>query len=120
MPEENTATTSEATTPDEGQVAEAAEDTKVPEGQDQSQASPEGPTAPEEGQAAGQKKWGKFNSPEEAVKGYEELESKLGNWSEVQAKAEAYDKLTPVLESPSFKGQINVPEVKDPYADMTP
>jgi len=115
MPEEDTATTSEASTPDEGQVEEAANTSdEVTEGQEV-QDSPEETTAPEEeakeakieDKAEGD--LGKFKSVEDLQKSYGELESKLGDYDTVKEKAEKYD-----------ASQLETPPTPEPEPEEIP
>lgn len=64
--------------------------------------------------------WSKEEAAEQAAKMAVNLESKLGNYKEVEAKAALYEQVLPLLQNPAIQQQISPKEPEPDYSDMTP
>lgn len=80
-------------------------------------------SVPEQGQTqseylsklAAKNKWSSEEAAEQAAKMAINLESKLGNYKEVERKAQAYEQLQPILSNPNFQQILNPQETpKEP------
>lgn len=88
MPEEIIGSTAPTDGPEPTGEPQTAGEEPV-DGVDTSQGA-DGQPAEEAGPAEAPK-YGQFDSPEKLLEGYQQLESKLGNWKDVEEKARLYD-----------------------------
>lgn len=91
-------------------------------------------SAPDEGQAqepnsqeskfltdlAAKNGWSKEEAAEQAAKMAVNLESKLGNYKEVEAKAALYEQVLPLLQNPTIQKAIQPAEPEPDYENMSP
>lgn len=130
MSEEQQIGSTEESTPDEGQVegvdgvSSPTDEGELPEGE--TKGSPKSADVPDKGQTSTLKQlsekfgWTEENAAEEAAKMALGLETKLGNWKDIEAKAQAMDKLEPVLSSPKMKELLGTQEEEFDESQHTP
>lgn len=128
MPEENESVALDNSVPSEsgeteGTQTEQAEpvtddvSSSVDENSQEESAQADENVPPTSGQTeqAATPKYGSFgNDPEKLYEGYRALESKLGNYKEVEAKAQAYEKLAPLLENPALQQALAPKQEQEP------